>query len=66
MKERLLRQSYEWQVGQPRVQCWTKRLRKELDTIALGYVWQNAGQTEVRTTCYIIKTRCNNLQGRGG
>jgi hypothetical protein len=40
--EEPVRQCYKWQVGQPRVECWARRLREELDTIRLGYKWQNA------------------------
>lgn len=28
----------------------------------LGYVWQNAGGTEIGTMCRIVETRCNDIQ----
>lgn len=28
---------YDWQVGQPKVECWARRLREELDTVGLVY-----------------------------
>lgn len=37
-----MRQGYDWQVGQPTVVCWDRRLREEMDNIGLDYVQQNA------------------------
>jgi len=53
-----MRQSYDWQVGQPRVECWDRRLREEMDNIGLDYVRQNARETEIRSMCHIMKLRC--------
>jgi hypothetical protein len=33
-----VRLCYDWQVGQPKVECWARRLRKELDTVGLVYM----------------------------
>jgi len=56
----------QWQVGQPKVESWTGRLKEELDTVGLGCLWQNEGEKEMRTVCHITKTRCNNSHYRGG
>jgi hypothetical protein len=42
-EEEPVRQCYEWQVGQPKVESWVGRLQEELDTNKLGYVWLDAG-----------------------
>lgn len=56
------RQGYDWQVVQPRVESWDRRLREELDTIGLDYIWQNVRETEIRSMCHIIKLRCAVIQ----
>jgi hypothetical protein len=55
-------QGYDWQVGQPRVECWDRRVRKELDTVGCDYILQNARETEIRSMCHIIKLRCPEIQ----
>jgi hypothetical protein len=30
--------------------------------IGLSYIWQNARETEIRTTCHVIKIRCVDIQ----
>lgn len=57
-----MRHCFQWQVGQPRVDYWAQRIREEPNTIGLGYTWKNAGETEVRNTCPIIKTT---FKGKG-
>jgi hypothetical protein len=37
----LVRQCYEWQVGQPRVERWSRKLRGEINAIGLAYIQQN-------------------------
>jgi hypothetical protein len=56
------RQDYDWQVGQPRVECRDRRLREELDTIGFGYIRQNARETEIMSMCHIIRLRCADIQ----
>ena len=41
-EEELVEHCYERQVGQLRVERWTRRLREELDTVGLGYMLRNA------------------------
>jgi hypothetical protein len=36
--------------------------REELDTAELGYIWQNAGQTGIRTRRHITNFRCDDIQ----
>jgi hypothetical protein len=57
-----MRQGYDWQVGQPRVECWDRRLREELDAIGLDYIRQNVRETGIRSMCHIIKLRCADIQ----
>jgi len=38
-----VRQCYEWQVGQPRVERWAGKMGEEINAIVLGYIQQNAG-----------------------
>jgi len=57
-----MRRGYDWQVGQPRVECWDRTVREELDTIGLDYIRQNAREAEIRSMCHIIKLRCADVQ----
>ena len=33
-----VRLCYDWQVGQPKVECWARRLKEELDNVGLAYI----------------------------
>jgi hypothetical protein len=57
-----MRQVYDWQVVQSRVESWDRRLREELDTVGLDYIWQNVSETETRSICHFIKLRCAVIQ----
>ena len=35
--------------------------KEELDTTELGYILQNAGQTDIRTAHHITKLRCADI-----
>jgi hypothetical protein len=40
--------------------------KKDLDMIGLRYKRHKTGEIEIRIMCCIMKTRCNDIQDRGG
>jgi len=46
------------------VESWARRLREELDTIGLGYLWQIARPAEIRTTCHSIMSDAQKCKDR--
>jgi hypothetical protein len=57
----LIKLCYEWQIKNLRVDSWMKKLKEELESIGLAYIWQN--QLEINgNVCKIVKERCNDIE----
>jgi hypothetical protein len=36
-----VRQCYEWQKGNMRFESWTKKMKEDLESIGLAYIWHS-------------------------
>jgi hypothetical protein len=37
----LVRQCYEWQKGKMRFRSWAKKMKEELESVGLAYIWHS-------------------------
>jgi hypothetical protein len=54
-----VRQCYEWQKGNMRFESWAKKMKKELESIGLEYIWHSQQEWDTSRLRKIIRERCN-------
>jgi hypothetical protein len=55
-----VRQCYEWQKGNMRMERWAKKMKEEVGSIGLAYIWYS--QQEWDTSRLTRRVRCNDME----
>jgi hypothetical protein len=57
-----VRRCYEWQKGNMRFESWAKKMKEELESIGLVYMWHSRQEWDTNRLRRIIRERCNNIE----
>jgi hypothetical protein len=58
----LFRQCYERQKGNMRFESWMNKMKEELESIGLAYVWHSQQEWDTSRLRRIIRGRCNDIE----
>jgi hypothetical protein len=57
-----VRQCYEWQKASMRFESWAKKMKEELESIGLAYIWHSQQEWDTSRLRRIIRGRCNDTE----
>jgi hypothetical protein len=57
-----VRQWYEWQKGNMRFKSWVKKMKEELESIGLAYIWHSQQEWNTSSLRRIIIESCNYIE----